>query len=188
MSVGQPITPGSVSTTPTPKIKIEHSSSTAPILPNPVNLTIMLWALHTGGVVNSYNDLAGISDHGDVIGMTLKFPGTGSLIFSIGDNLNDWDSNIVIPDDTWHHFCFTTTPWNGAATRPALGRGYVDGIEVTNSLSGAGFMTAPDRTNTAVPPAGPSFISLFNTRASDNPGDSTAVFQGNMCAVKIWTD
>jgi hypothetical protein len=188
MSVGQPIAPGSVSTAPTPKIKIEHSSSTAPILPNPVNLTIMLWALHTGGVVNSYNDLAGISDHGDVIGMTLKFPGTGSLIFSIGDNLNDWDSNVVIPDDTWHHFCFTTTPWNGAATRPALGRGYVDGIEVVNSLSGVGYMTAPDRTNTAAPPAGPAFISLFNTRASDNPGDATAVFQGNMCAVKIWTD
>lgn len=193
MSVGQPTSPNSVGTSPTPRLKIEASSTV--FLPDPRNLTMMCWAMHSGGIVNTYNDLLTYSDHNEVVGMVLKSDGT-NLRLGVGDLLHDWAaSGFIAVDNTWNHFCFTsqaTTDANttGTGSGPARVIAYANGnYSISTDQAEDGGATsraieAPLQNNTSAPPAGPSFIAAFNSRASDT--DAGAVFQGNICAIKIW--
>lgn len=193
MSLGQPTSPNLVGTSPTPRLKIEASSTV--FLPDPRNITMMCWTMHTGGIVNVYNDILTFSDHNEVVGMVLKSDGT-NLRLGVGDLLHDWSStSFIAADNTWNHFCFTsqaTTDANtsGTGSGPARVIAYANGHyaistdQAEDAAATSRAIEAPLQNNTSAPPAGPSFISVFNSRASDT--DAGAVFQGNICAVKIW--
>jgi hypothetical protein len=160
----------------------------------------MCWAMHTVAVLSdTYYDMISFSDHNDVVGMTLKSDGS-NLLFSVGDLLNDWSSAFVASANVWNHYCITSQAVDdpnvtGTGSGPVRVKGYANGIEVVSTDvapdGGAGAanpaaraLEAPLQNNLSAPPAGPSYISLFNSRASDS--DAGAVFQGNIAAVKIW--
>lgn len=158
----------------------------------------MCWALHTSALTDTYYDMVSYSDHNDVVGMTLKSDGAGHLKFGVGDLLNDWSSNFIADANVWNHYCITSQAVDdanvtGTGSGPVRVRGYANGIEVVSTdvapdagagNSAARAIEAPQQNNQSAPPGGPSFISLFNSRASDS--DAGAVFQGNIAAVKIW--
>jgi Concanavalin A-like lectin/glucanases superfamily len=167
MSVGQ-LTDDNVITGTTPKLQRTTN------LPTPANFTYMVWACHTNGFVNDYQDIFGLSDTNNVIGLGLYnnvagIPGSTDYYFNIGDLNSDVPGNRIIPDNQWNHYCLSIEDVPGTGTRAI---GYLNGCEhVRGSLINA---------------FPPTFMSNFNSRASDT--DTGAVWTGNMCGLKIWED
>ena len=163
MSVGQ-LTPILGISGDAPKLRILSSQTQ---LPNPLRLTFMCWACHTGGIDDAYSDLMTLRAPGETWGMG-SHTVSGTRRFLMGDELTDIDGPRPIPDDEWHHYAMTAEDTSSTSNRVV---GYLDGAEQASG--------------TLVNPVTPNLIALCNSRESDD--DPSGVWIGNLCAVKIWT-
>jgi hypothetical protein len=182
VSLRQPTATGAVAN-PTPKLRLDQSSG------NTLNsrvFTAMVWAYHTGGTSDAYQDIFAVRDNtigggasdDAIIGMGTHVPGSVRVL-NIGDVDTDVDGVQTIPDNEWHHFTMVAefTPDVGGQGRARV-IGYVDGIEHARS----------DDTELTTPlfPDSDCVIVLFNSRSSDTDGGG--VFVGSMAGLKIWSN
>lgn len=149
--------------------------------------TAMVWAYHTGGVTDAYQDIISLRDStigaGDsddqVIGLGTKNVG-GVRVMNVGDVDTDVDGVQTIPDNEWHHFALTGELTPNSTSPPQRTRltGYLDGIQVVRSSD-----------TELTPPTFPDndcWLQLFNSRSSET--DVGSVFVGHMAGLKVWSN
>jgi len=149
--------------------------------------TVMVWAYHTGGITDAYQDIISLRDStigaGDsddqVIGMGTKDGGGGVRIANLGDVDTDVDGVQAIPDNEWHHFTLVGELTPNSTSPPQRTRltGYVDAIQHARSSD-----------TELTPPTFPDndcWLQLFNSRSSET--DVGSVFVGHMAGLKVWS-
>jgi hypothetical protein len=181
VSLKQPTATGSVAN-PAPKLKLDQSSG---VTLNSKVFTAMVWAYHTGGTTDAYQDIicvrdstigAGESDD-QIIGLGTHVPGSVRVL-NVGDVDSDVDGVQAILDNEWHHFTLVCelTPDSGGQHVRAIG--YLDGVEVVRSTD-----------TELIPPLFPDsdcWLQLFNSRSSETDGGGC--FVGSMAGLKVWSN
>jgi len=181
MSLSQPTATGSIGT-PTPKLKLDQSSG---VTLNSSAFTAMVWAYHTGGVSDAYQDIISIRDStigggasdDQVVGLGTHVPGSVRVL-NLGDVDTDLDGTQTIPDNEWHHFTLIGEKVPDSGGQRVRLTAYFDGVQHLRSDDTS--MTPP------IFPDSDCFIQFFNSRSSDT--DAGSVFVGYMAAIKIWND